>query len=192
MLILWCFKKLWIVEKFTLLIYCSVCHRRLTPYPIIQTRWPSHMWLLYYIPQIWLGQSENTLNFEVLVKNCGVSVFCWNDNTILCVCVCLFAQLHLTFCKLFALQPARFLCSWDFPGKNTEVGCHFLLLGSSRLRDSTCVSCVFCIEGRFFTCWATKEAIILYTLSKICKTLKFTYVFSTLLNEELQNFKLHT
>ena len=128
-LILWCFKKLWIVENFTLLIYCSVCHCRLTLYPIIQTRWPSHMWLLYYIPQIWLGQSENTLNFEVLVKNCSVSIFCWNDNTILCVCMCLFAQLHLTFCKLFALQPARFLSPWDFPGKKTEVGCHFLLLG---------------------------------------------------------------
>ena len=25
------------------------------------------------------------------------------------------------------LQPARFLCPWDFPGKNTGVGCHFLL-----------------------------------------------------------------
>ena len=25
------------------------------------------------------------------------------------------------------LQPARILCPWDFPGKNTGVGCHFLL-----------------------------------------------------------------
>ena len=25
------------------------------------------------------------------------------------------------------LQPARLLCSWDFPGKSTGVGCHFLL-----------------------------------------------------------------
>ena len=23
----------------------------------------------------------------------------------------------------------QFLCPWDFPGKNTEVGCHFLLQG---------------------------------------------------------------
>ena len=23
-------------------------------------------------------------------------------------------------------QPTRFLCPWDSPGKNTEVGCHFL------------------------------------------------------------------
>ena len=25
------------------------------------------------------------------------------------------------------LQPARLLCPWDSPGKNTRVGCHFLL-----------------------------------------------------------------
>ena len=27
------------------------------------------------------------------------------------------------------LQPSRLLCSWDFPGKKTGVGCHFLLQG---------------------------------------------------------------
>ena len=27
------------------------------------------------------------------------------------------------------LQPARLLCPWDFPGKNTGVGCHSLLQG---------------------------------------------------------------
>ena len=26
-------------------------------------------------------------------------------------------------------QPARLLCPWNFPGKNTEAGCHFLLQG---------------------------------------------------------------
>ena len=27
------------------------------------------------------------------------------------------------------MQSARLLCPWDFPGKNTGVGCHFLLHG---------------------------------------------------------------
>ena len=27
------------------------------------------------------------------------------------------------------LQPTRLLCPWDFSGKNTRVGCHFLLQG---------------------------------------------------------------
>ena len=28
-----------------------------------------------------------------------------------------------------ALKPTRLLCPWDFPGKNTRMGCHFLLQG---------------------------------------------------------------
>ena len=27
------------------------------------------------------------------------------------------------------LEPTRLLCPWDYPGKNTGVGCHFLLQG---------------------------------------------------------------
>ena len=41
------------------------------------------------------------------------------------------------------LYPARLLCPWDFPGKNTGVGCHFLL----QPRDRTRVSC----KADFFT-----------------------------------------
>ena len=29
----------------------------------------------------------------------------------------------------YRLQPTKFLCSWDSPGKNTGVGCHALLQG---------------------------------------------------------------
>ena len=29
----------------------------------------------------------------------------------------------------YGLQPARLLCPWNFPGKNTGVGCHALLQG---------------------------------------------------------------
>ena len=53
------------------------------------------------------------------------------------------------------LEPSRHLCPWDSLGKNTEVGSHFLLLGSSRLRDQTQVSC---LAGRFLTIWAAREA----------------------------------
>ena len=51
--------------------------------------------------------------------------FCW---VLGCVHVCLVAQLCLTL-QPHGLQPARLLCPWDFPGKNTGVGCHFLLQG---------------------------------------------------------------
>ena len=29
----------------------------------------------------------------------------------------------------YGLKPTRLLCPWDFPSKNTGVGCHFLLQG---------------------------------------------------------------
>ena len=28
------------------------------------------------------------------------------------------------------MEPTRLLCPWDFTGKNTGVGCHFLLQGN--------------------------------------------------------------
>ena len=34
------------------------------------------------------------------------------------------------------LQPARLLCPWDSPGKNTGVGCHFLLQGIFPMQGS--------------------------------------------------------
>ena len=68
-----------------------------------------------------------------------------------------------------SLQPHRLkstnlLCPWDFSGNNTGVGCHFSSSrGSSQPRDPDHVSCVSCIAGRFFTYWATGEALVFLT-----------------------------
>ena len=43
-----------------------------------------------------------------------------------------------------SLKPHGLLCPWNSPGKNTGVGCHALLQGSSRLRDWTHISYVSC------------------------------------------------
>ena len=56
------------------------------------------------------------------------------------------AQLCLTLCNPMDYSPPGLLCPWDFPGKNTGVGCHFLLWGSSRPKDWTSVSCVSCTD----------------------------------------------
>ena len=41
------------------------------------------------------------------------------------------------------LQPARLLCSWDFPGKNTGVGCHALLQGLFLTQElNPCLLCL--------------------------------------------------
>ena len=44
-------------------------------------------------------------------------------------CCCLVAKSCPTFLQLRGLQPILLFCPWDFPGKNTEVGCNFLLQG---------------------------------------------------------------
>ena len=67
------------------------------------------------------------------------------------------------------LQPAKFPCPWDSPGKNTGVGCHALLRGSSPSRDETQVSCVFCTAGRFFTVEPQMKSFVLVAQS--CLTL---------------------
>ena len=54
------------------------------------------------------------------------------------------------------LQPARLLCPWNFPGKNTGVGYHALLqkiFPTQELNPSSPA-----LAGRFFTIWATWEA----------------------------------
>ena len=49
------------------------------------------------------------------------------------------------------LQPVRFLCPWNFPGKNTEVGCHFLLQDMESYRLSLSHHChmIFCSSSNF-------------------------------------------
>ena len=47
----------------------------------------------------------------------------------LCCCCCLVAKSCPTLLQPHGLQPSKFLCPWDFPGKNTGVCCHFLLQG---------------------------------------------------------------
>ena len=52
------------------------------------------------------------------------------DQHIPCCCWCGFvAQSCPTLLQPHGLWPARLLCPWDFPGKNTGVGCHSLLQG---------------------------------------------------------------
>ena len=55
-----------------------------------------------------------------------------------------------------SLWPHGLHSSWNSPGQNTGVDSLSLLQGISQPRDLTQVSCT---AGRFFTSWATKEAL---------------------------------
>ena len=47
----------------------------------------------------------------------------------MCMHACKVASVVSDFVRPYGLQPARLLCLWDSPGKNTEVSYHALLLG---------------------------------------------------------------
>ena len=53
----------------------------------------------------------------------------------ICCCCCLVAELCLTLLRPCGQQPTRLLCLWDFPGKNTGVGCYLLLQGIFLTQD---------------------------------------------------------
>ena len=46
----------------------------------------------------------------------------------LCVCVCGYGQCSVVSNSLRPYGPIKLLCPWNFPGKNTGMSCHFLLL----------------------------------------------------------------
>ena len=52
----------------------------------------------------------------------------------------------------------KLLCPWNFPGKNTGVGCHFLLQGIFPTQESNLCLMSPALAGEFFTTVATWEA----------------------------------
>ena len=73
---------------------------------------------------------------------------------------CVMVVVSLNHVRLFETPRTvafQSVCPWNFPGKNSGEGCYSFSRGSSWLRDQTHVTCV---AGRFFYCWATKEALI--------------------------------
>ena len=65
-------------------------------------------------------------------------------------CYLLATKTCLTLLQQHGLQPARFLCLWDFPGKNTGMGCRLLLQRIFTPQGSNlCLSCL--LYWQFFT-----------------------------------------
>ena len=70
--------------------------------------------------------------------------------------VCLVAKSCPTLCNLTDCSLLGSSVHGDFPGRNTGVGYHFLLQGSSQPRDQIRVSC---IGRQILYHWATCEAL---------------------------------
>ena len=62
-----------------------------------------------------------------------ISLFYWSLSYMVisgievCCCCCCIASVVSDSVRPHRQQPTRLPCPWDSPGKNTGVGCHFLL-----------------------------------------------------------------
>ena len=74
-------------------------------------------------------------------NHCGQWLQPWNSKMLVAwsksydkpiMCACLVASVVSDSLQPYGPWPARLLCPWNSPGKNTGVGCHFLLHDKSR------------------------------------------------------------
>ena len=83
-----------------------------------------------------------------------------------CTCVCVLVTQLCPTQRFHGLWPARLLCPWNSPGKNTGVCCHFLLQGIYLTQGSNTA-----LE-RLFTIWANREILYVSYISIKIKSLK--------------------
>ena len=81
-----------------------------------------------------------------MVSSCSLLITELKTDSLMCFCYCLVGKSCLTLLRPHVLQSTRILCPQSFPGMNTEVGCHFLLRGSSPPRNQTFI----CLTDGFF------------------------------------------
>ena len=82
------------------------------------------------------------------------------DNLLLslCVCVCVCALSHVRLFATTWIVACQLLCPWDFPGMNTEVGCHAILQGIFPTQGlNPWLLCLLHCR-RILGCWAIGEA----------------------------------
>ena len=68
--------------------------------------------------------------YHRIIKRFGTSVIFFISAlspVVICRCSCQVASVLFDSVQSRRRQPTRLLCPWDSPGKNTGVGCHFLL-----------------------------------------------------------------
>ena len=109
--------------------------------------------------------SENSVKRNALLGNSPLIhrwvvvislVFAGKHNSDSYAVLCLVTRSCPTLLDSMDYSPTGSSVHGDFWGKNTGVGCHALLQGIFPTRDWTQAAHII---GRFFTVWATKEAL---------------------------------
>ena len=85
------------------------------------------------LPKMQPTEWEKILANLVSDKGVNIQNIFKNPYNSICVCVCVCVRTRVLVAQSCptlrpdGLEPTRLLCPWDSPGKNTGVGCHFLL-----------------------------------------------------------------
>ena len=86
-------------------------------------------YLIGYLPIYWIVLKISKWKLIIKYTQKNQLTYLKNSKPIQKHCLCLDALVLFNSLQSRELEPTRLLCPWDFPGKNTEVGCHFLLQG---------------------------------------------------------------
>ena len=107
----------------------------------------SRAWNIYVIKvksgecgQRWLEIRKRSDNHSAQAK---LQVSSWEACLEICVCAVLGRSVMSNSLQPHGLEPARLRCPWNFLGKNTGVGCHFLFQGIFLTQESN--SCLLCL-----------------------------------------------
>ena len=92
-----------------------------------------------------LCSTQTSRNISLLILYPNVSRTC---SFLPLLSLCSVAQSCSTLCDPMDCSPPRLLCPWDFSGKNTGVGCHFLHQG---------IGCIMYLLILFVICFFPKE-----------------------------------
>ena len=97
-------------------------------------------------------------------KDCSIAA-CWFQRNTTCAV--------LSRVPLFVTPRtvARLLCPWDFPGKNTGVGCHFLLQGIFLTWHRIFASCISCTGRQILYHCTTWKAPIMPPTATVCENI---------------------
>ena len=97
--------------------------------------------------------------------------------------------------RLCGLWPARLLCPWDFPSKNTGVGCHFLLQGIFLTQGSNLPHCrliLYCLshQGNHRILKKKNQTTTTKTMHFLFMSLKYTFAVVCLSQENSLNYRI--
>ena len=121
----------WVTVDGEILLHCETLKKSVLVLSsldtgIQQTVIKNETFSIYLVPSrllftlILVSFQERILYKHILMKGKMLNAF--NNG---CMHACSVTQSCLTLCDPMDCSPPVLLCPWDFPGKNTGVGCHF-------------------------------------------------------------------